>query len=131
MDVTQLSISFTKLVHDHQLYSQNITRVVQACWSVETTEASAALYGLEMAHLMGYDRVHLKGDAMNVIHAISGQSDGLTLLHLIYENIYVFSTLFTRFMCSHVKRDGNTVAYLIARWDTGLHHEKVYMDLFP
>lgn len=45
--------------------------------------------------------------------------------------IYVFSTLFTGFMCSDVKRGGNTVAHLVARWDMGPHHQKVCMDSFP
>lgn len=106
------------------------TRLVQASWSVEATEAAAALYGLELAHRLGYDRVHLEGDAMNVIHAILIQSDGLTPLHLIYENVYVVSSFFTGFMCSHVKRGGNTVAHLVARWDTAPNHEKVCMSPF-
>lgn len=36
------------------------TRLVQASWSVEATEAAAALYGLELAHRLGYDRVHFR-----------------------------------------------------------------------
>ena len=47
------------------------TQSVQACWSVEVTEAAAGLYGLEVAHHMGYNRINLEGDVMSVINAIS------------------------------------------------------------
>ena len=86
------------------------------------TEAAAALYGVEVAHRMGYNRIHLEGNAMNVINAISRQHKGLSPIHLIYANIYVFSALFSGFICSHVRRGGISM---------DSHVEKVFMSSFP
>ena len=53
------------------------------------------------------------------------------LLHLFYDSIFALSTCFLNFSCSFVRRNGNSVAHLIARWDTILVNEKIYMDPFP
>ena len=46
------------------------TRKVDGCWNVETCEAAAALFGLQIALQLGVCYAHLEGDAMNVIQAI-------------------------------------------------------------
>lgn len=107
------------------------TRYVQASWSVEVTEAAAALYGLEVAHRSGYNHIHLEGDAISVINAISKQQQGLSPIHLIYDNISIVRSLFSSFTCTHVRRCGNTVAHLVARLDTDSHEEKICMHPIP
>lgn len=49
------------------------TRKVRANWDVETIEAIAALYALDVAKRMNFSMIHLEGDALKVITAISHQ----------------------------------------------------------
>ena len=53
------------------------TQHIQANWSVDVTEAAAALYGLEVAHRAGYGEIHLEGDALTVTNAISRKQQRL------------------------------------------------------
>ena len=46
---------------------------------------------------MGYQHVHLEGDAMTVITAIENKAKGLTPLHLIYDSIACIWTSFLGF----------------------------------
>ena len=40
------------------------THLCQANWNVETSEAMAARYGREVAKRMGFEKIHLEGDAL-------------------------------------------------------------------
>lgn len=64
------------------------TRLFQANWSVEMTEAMAARYGLMVAKRMGFDKVHIEGDALNVVSAIKRKEVGRSPLHLIYDEVF-------------------------------------------
>lgn len=101
------------------------TRKVQARWNVELSEAFAALYGLKVASRMGYKRIHLEGDAFNVMAALHKQDQGLSPLHLVYDCCFEMFDSFEFVMFSHVRRVGNTVAHMIARWNSDLNSEKI------
>ncbi|CAO2822409.1 unnamed protein product [Amaranthus hypochondriacus] len=100
-------------------------------WDVDVSEAAAALFGVELAVRFGYNNIQLEGDFMNVISAIENNVDGLSPIHLFYDHIVALCSSLSGFGCSHIKRAGNTLAHLVARWDTGLAYEKVCMDPFP
>ena len=106
-------------------------RRVKARWSVEVSEAAAALFGLEIAVRFGFGKVQLEGDAMGVVSAIYNGLEGSSPLHLYYDSIFASSTGFSNFCCSFARRSGNSLAHLVARWDTGLANEKICMKLFP
>ena len=57
---------------------------------MDTSEASAACYGLEVALRMGYKMIQLEGDALNVINAINNKDNGLAPIHLVYDCIACF-----------------------------------------
>ncbi|CAO2816818.1 unnamed protein product [Amaranthus hypochondriacus] len=107
------------------------TRLCQANWDVEASEAMAAKYGLEIARRMGYDQIHLEGDALNVISAISNRIAGRAPIHLIYDSIISMLDSFADVKFSFVRRGGNTVAHMVARWETEYGREKVCMAPFP
>ena len=48
----------------------------------------AACYGLEVAKRMGFNKVHMEGDALNAISAISNKETGRAPIHLVYDNRY-------------------------------------------
>ncbi|CAO2837228.1 unnamed protein product [Amaranthus hypochondriacus] len=113
-----------------KLLVAGVRRVV-AKWSVETSEAAAALFAVELMARLGYRLIHLEGDALPVVLTIDNRSDGYSPIHTIYDKLYSVISLFDGFVCSHVSRSGNTLAHAIARWDTGVASERICMDPFP
>lgn len=107
------------------------TRSIRANWSVPISEAATALFGLEVAKRMGYEAIHLEGDSMTVLNLINKMEDGLTYLHAVLDAILELRCCFSDFNCSFVRRHGNTVAHMVARWDTGNAMEKICMAPFP
>lgn len=104
---------------------------VGANWSVEMAEAGAALYGVQLTRRLGYERVVLECDALNVVHAIKTKEEGVAPIFLFYEDIHGISAHFELFICIHVQRAGNTAAHLVARWEVDVGSERVCMDVFP
>lgn len=107
------------------------TRRIRSHIGTEESEADAACFALEIARIFGYDRIHLEGDALSVINAVKRNNIGLAPIFNLYESLEDFSNCFLGFMCSFVRRSGNIVAHMIARWDTSVAPEKVCMDPFP
>lgn len=80
---------------------------------------------------MGFDHIILEGDAEAVVNSINNKESGLSPIYALYDYLHVLSSRFSSFSCSVVRRSDNTVAHLIARWDTGIAHEKICMEPFP
>ncbi|XP_021770651.1 uncharacterized protein LOC110734814 [Chenopodium quinoa] len=87
-------------------------------WLVEVAEATAVVYGLKLARRMGYARVEMESDALNVVNRVNHKTSGCSPFFLVIDDILALSLMFDRFSISHVKRSGNTVAHFVARWDT-------------
>ncbi|XP_021754195.1 uncharacterized protein LOC110719519 [Chenopodium quinoa] len=100
-------------------------------WPSEMAEAATARYGIEIARRMGYEKVVLEGDAINVVRAIKTKQEGAATIFLLYDDIHRMSSFFSYFACNHIRRAGNTVAHYAARWDPGSSNERVCMSLFP
>ncbi|CAO2838716.1 unnamed protein product [Amaranthus hypochondriacus] len=107
------------------------TRRVTANWDVHTTEAAAAIFALELATRFGYESIHLEGDSLMVINAIMSEDNGATPFHLLVDHMHLLCNNLNNVLCSFVRRNGNTVAHMIARWDTGNAREKICMEPFP
>ncbi|KAL2926939.1 hypothetical protein RDABS01_033534 [Bienertia sinuspersici] len=85
---------------------------------VEVVEAHAAYYGITLARRLGFHKVWLECDAWKVATAVKSHAKGYSPIYLILNDICKDSSLFDIFHCSHVKRSGNVVAHLVARWET-------------
>ena len=103
---------------------------MEANWSVHISEAAAASFALDIARRMGYDYVHLEGDSLTVINAISVQESGSNHIYLFLDKIAETISCFAGFTCSFVHRLGNTVVHMVARCDTGNATEKICMESF-
>lgn len=79
-------------------------------------EAAAVRYGMQVAKRLWYDRICLEGDASNLTRVIDEKRRDSSPLFLIYDYIGNLSKIFNVFVSSNVKRVGNTVAHLGARW---------------
>lgn len=106
-------------------------RRVYANWSVEISEAVAAKFGVELVVRLGYQWVHLEGDSLSVVRAIENREAGLSHIHLVFDDIFRLSSSFDDFGCSFVRRNGNSLAHHVARWETGNASEKICMEPFP
>ncbi|XP_021745098.1 uncharacterized protein LOC110711034 [Chenopodium quinoa] len=100
-------------------------------WSVEVAEAATMAFGLQIARRLGYTRIQVESDALNVVSGVKLKANGCSPFFLIIDDIIALSLLFDFFSISHVRRSGNTVAHLVARWETNNCDELVCFGPFP
>lgn len=97
---------------------------------VEQAEVAGARLGVQQGKQMGFSKIILECDAMNVVRTINQKLKGYSPLLLFYEDIGRMKNSFESFICNHVRRSGNTLAHLIARWnDVVIDH--LWVDNFP
>lgn len=106
-------------------------RRIKARWPVDVSEAATALFSLQIAITFDFEYIHLEGDSLLFISVTHSREDGRAHIHLFYDTIFALCSNVRGFNCSFVKRDGNSLAHLVARWDTGVADENIYMGLFP
>ncbi|CAO2837557.1 unnamed protein product [Amaranthus hypochondriacus] len=106
-------------------------RKLKSNMGIEESELAAACFALEIAQRMGFDHIWLEGDAQTVINTIKRRDRGLAPIYALYDTLYALSLAFVNFDCSAVRRNGNTIAHMVARWDTGVANEKICMEPFP
>ncbi|KAL2906077.1 Mitogen-activated protein kinase kinase 9 [Bienertia sinuspersici] len=94
-------------------------------------EAEAARFGVLLARRLGFSKIVLEIDALNVAQAIKTEATGSAPIFLIYEDIKLYKQMFEDFSCNHVKRSGNAIAHLIARWNCDDCNEYVRVCSFP
>ncbi|KAL2932688.1 ATPase family gene 2 protein [Bienertia sinuspersici] len=104
---------------------------IKASWKPEVAEAHAALYGVQVASRLGFSKVVLESDAMQVVNAIIREAKGALPIFLFYDEINSLKFYFDSFNCNHVKRRGNCVAGLIARGEVAEGSERVWLDPIP
>lgn len=68
---------------------------------------------------------------MNVVQAIADLRVGLAPIFLIYDASVHLKSQFLDFLCAHVRRSGSSLAHEVAKWDTGVSHERICMKPFP
>lgn len=95
-------------------------RKICVALNVDTCEAAATLFGVQLVARFGFQSVQLEGDSLNVVKAIELRIEDASPIHLFYECILSSSSSFLGFGCSIVHRNGNSVAHTVARWDSGL-----------
>ncbi|CAO2816134.1 unnamed protein product [Amaranthus hypochondriacus] len=106
-------------------------RRVHAHWSPVIAEMAAAVYGVEVAIRMGYRFVHLEGDNATVIEYINKGAASCSPLFLLLDRVLQLSQSFLGFKCSSIRRSGNTVAHMVARWNSHTGGDNIYMHPFP
>ncbi|XP_021722691.1 uncharacterized protein LOC110690168 [Chenopodium quinoa] len=106
-------------------------RKFEGVWDVEQAEAAAIRYGLQVANRFGYDNIWVESDSWAAIERVNKQHHGFSPLCLVYNDIFQLASNFSSLFTSHVKRTGNSIAHLVARWDTRDNVERVCMSPFP
>ena len=106
-------------------------RQVVSRWSVDTCEAVAAQFAVELSLRFGYNYVNLEGDSMNVVSAIENKVESPPQFIRSLIVCFDLSSCLFGFNCSFVRRDSNMLVHLVTRCDTGLTNEKICTDSFP
>ncbi|XP_075662878.1 uncharacterized protein LOC142632325 [Castanea sativa] len=94
-------------------------------------EAKAFESGLESVKDMGIQDFVLKGDSLNIVHALSGNSHAAsTIAALIYE-MQVTSFEFQNVLFSHVRRNSNISTHQLAKHTVGIFDFSVWIEESP
>ena len=81
---------------------------------------------------MGFSKLGSLGRRCpNVISAIANAEIGRAPIYLVYDILRVSFNCFDAFKSSFVRRGGNAVAYMMARWETNVTHKRNCMAPFP
>ncbi|CAO2817780.1 unnamed protein product [Amaranthus hypochondriacus] len=111
-----------------QLLTAVVTRV-QA--SPELSELQAAIHGMDLAFCLGYSYIILEGDSATVINGIRRHLSRYFPLFLLFDYIETLKPFFLGFRCSLVRKNGNMVAHLVARWNSSRIGKSVFVSPFP
>ena len=76
-------------------------------------------------------RIVIEGDSLLVVNAFKNRLVGATPIFRIFYDISFLADRLESFSITHVKRAGNTVAHLLARWECPAGDEIVWLDSFP
>ena len=79
-------------------------------------ESLVAATPLSFATNLGFRRVVLEGDSMDVIQALRENAESLTPRGLLLEDVRMLSQNFEQLLYSHTKREGNSVAHNLAKY---------------
>ena len=71
---------------------------------------------LSFATELGFRRVILEGDSMEVRQALRENDQSLTPMGLLLEDVRMLSQQFEQLLYSHTKRDGNSVAHSLTKY---------------
>ncbi|XP_048494306.1 uncharacterized protein LOC125494668 [Beta vulgaris subsp. vulgaris] len=127
-----VGVSFGMVIRDEggNVVAAGVRRIASN-WRPALAEAGAAQFGVEVARRMGFEKVMLESDSINVVQAIRQRQRGAAPIFLLFDDIIDMSSYFSSFQCSHVKRAGNTIAHNVARWDVMVGSENICTHSFP
>ncbi|XP_021770427.1 uncharacterized protein LOC110734567 [Chenopodium quinoa] len=98
---------------------------------VATLEARAVRFGMNVALRFNFGCLWVESDSLIVINSVEANRGGITPLCLVITDILKIRVLFNVCVFSHVKRNGNSVAHLVARGEMGCESELIRLDSFP
>ncbi|XP_023896373.2 uncharacterized protein LOC112008270 [Quercus suber] len=107
--------------------SEKLTQAYKA----EEIETLAAQKALMFTHELGFQRAILEGDALGLIQALKSQKQNLSPLGSLVEDVKVYSNHFQRVLYSYVKRNGNSVAHILAKHAISIPDFQVWIEDVP
>jgi ribonuclease HI len=84
--------------------------------SPTVVESLAALVAIDLYKDRGFTHVHLEGDSKNLVDAVNGDAADWSLMGHVVEDIKIGLWNFTQRKMSFIKREGNQVAHLLAKF---------------
>lgn len=103
--------------------------MIGANLDVEASEAMGALDALRLVRQLGYSRVIIEGDSGNIISAIEFGGYDLSSIGNIIIEAHSIAIGLPGVMFSWVRREGNCVAYLLARRSRVIRSSTVWFNV--
>ena len=99
--------------------------------SSEEVEVSACRRAVEFSREVGFSRVIIEGDCLNVMRALSVSTENSSLLGHIYEDIKFNLRGMQVLSINWVKRGGNMVAHTLAKHARNLINDVFWIEDNP
>ena len=79
-------------------------------------EAIAAARALEFGQELGLTEAVLEGDSKLIMNSLKARGETIASVEPLIQDAIIFSGLYTKFLYSHCRRDGNKLAHSLARY---------------
>ena len=94
-------------------------------------EAKAFEAGLQLVWDSGFQNVVLEGDSLVIVCALCGLSNSLSLVDSLCLGMQLISSEFHSINVSHVRRQGNKLAHLLAKFALSIDDSCVWIGESP
>ena len=110
----------------------SMSKQLPQLYSALEVEAMVASTALSFATQLGFQRAILESDSLTLAMTLQNNSTFLSPEGLLMEDIKFHASSFIQLCYSHVKREGNNVAYKLARHALCISEFSVWMeDILP
>ena len=117
--------------NDEGLVMVAFTQIILLPTSIEMVEVLATRSAIGFAQELSLNQVIFEGDLETIIRALSkGGFESSSIGHII-RDIKLLSSAFQNFSFCHTRRQGNRVAYRLARSACKFSHFHVWMEDLP
>ncbi|XP_075661753.1 uncharacterized protein LOC142631464 [Castanea sativa] len=104
------------------------SKVVHQELGLSDVEVMAVVWALSFASNVGVRRAVLKGDSMAVISGLREDEKILVPYGLLLEDAELLSQQFDELCYSHIKREGNSLSYSLARYAVCISNFLVWIE---
>ncbi|KAF5468365.1 hypothetical protein F2P56_012522 [Juglans regia] len=94
-------------------------------------EAFGALKAVQFGVELGLSQVVVEGDSLQVINALRSDIEGCNSVSMYVSEAKLILQNFAKWEVSHVRRNGNTMAHLLAKEALSIHDDIVTMGVLP
>ena len=104
---------------------------VYADWEVDTTEACAVLYGLQVCGEAGLRKIELETDSKTIAEALNRRTQLQNYTSIFIQDALGMGEFFDVVSFSHVRRNANMVAHKLARLALQFEGGKIWFTDIP
>ena len=94
-------------------------------------EAKAFEAGLQLARDMGFQDIILEGDSLILVRALCGLSSPPSTIDSMVVGMQLLCSDFRTVYISHVRRQGNKPAHILAKYALGINESVVWIEETP
>ncbi|KAK9985249.1 hypothetical protein SO802_030200 [Lithocarpus litseifolius] len=109
----------------------SLSKLVLQAYSPLEIEGMAAATALDFASDLGFQRAILETDSLVLVKALSDETEFFSTVGLVLDEIRQKVNFFDELHYSHVKREGNMVAHMLARHAIRVSDVVVWMEDVP
>ncbi|XP_030936688.1 uncharacterized protein LOC115961941 [Quercus lobata] len=108
-----------------------MSRSIQAPLGPLEVEAKAFEAGLQLARDMGYQDIILEGDSLVLVRTLCGLSSPPSTVDSLIVGMQLLCSDFLTVYVSHVRRQGNKPAHILAKYALSINESVVWIEKIP